>query len=147
MRDAVGGSLLLNLVVIFTSIVILFFAGIMAYSKAYKSKNKIIEVIESYEKYDRDVAEVINEDLKLSGYRNANLTQISQKCGTKATTGNMNEYGYYYCVYPVGNCSTDKDGCSYKVVTFVHFDFPVIGNLLVFPVKGETRILGKKYDY
>ena len=32
MRDAVGGSLLLNLVVIFTGIVIIFFVGIIAYS-------------------------------------------------------------------------------------------------------------------
>ena len=40
MRDAVGGSLLLNVVVIFVSVIILFFAGIMAYSKAYKAKKK-----------------------------------------------------------------------------------------------------------
>ena len=42
MKDAVGGSLLLNLVIIFTSIVILLFVGVLAYAKAYKVKNKII---------------------------------------------------------------------------------------------------------
>ena len=45
MRDAVGGSILLNIVIIFLSLVIVFFAGIMAYSKAYKVKNRIIEFI------------------------------------------------------------------------------------------------------
>jgi uncharacterized protein (UPF0333 family) len=140
-KDAVGGSLLLNMVVLFTSIVILFFAGIMAYSKAYKAKNKIIEVIEGYEKYDSNVAKTINEDLRLAGYRNANNTQINQKC----ETGNLNIYGYYYCVYR--DDSPSGDSYSYKVVTYVHFDFPVIGNMLVFPVKGETKILGKVYNY
>ena len=123
-----------------TSVVILFFAGIIAYSKAYKAKNKIIEVIESYEKYDATVASTINDDLKLSGYRAATRQQIIQKCGN-----NLNEYGYYYCVYYNQN-STDE-GYSYKVVTYVHFDFPIIGSMLVFPVKGETRTLGKVYDY
>ena len=141
MRDAIGGSLLLNLVVIFTSIVILFFAGIMAYSKAYKAKNKIIEVIESYENYDETVAGVISEDLKLAGYRNANREQIEAKCGTD----NANESTYFYCIYEDANSA--EEGFSYEVVTFVQFDFPVIGNLLVFPVKGETRTLGKVYNY
>ena len=141
MKDAVGGSLLLNVVALFTSIVILFFAGIMAYSKAYKAKNKIIEVIEGYEKYDSSVAGVINEDLRLSGYRSANNTQISQKCGTD----NLNQYGYYYCVYR--DDSPSGDSYSYKVVTYVHFDFPIIGGMLEIPVKGETKILGKKYNY
>jgi hypothetical protein len=141
LKDAVGGSLLLNLVVVFTSIVILFFAGIMAYSKAYKAKNKIIEVIESYENYDETVAGVISEDLKLAGYRDASVQQIRQKCGTT----NLNKFGYYYCVYRDNN--SVEEGFSYEVVTYVHFDFPVIGNLLVFPVKGETRTLGKVYNY
>ena len=33
--------------VVITSIIILFFVGILAYSKAYKVKNNIIEIIES----------------------------------------------------------------------------------------------------
>jgi hypothetical protein len=145
LRDAVGGSLLLNLVVIFTSVVILFFAGIMAYSKAYKAKNKIIEVIESYEKYDDTVAAVISEDLKLAGYRPANVQQINAACDKDPSKENKNKNGYFYCVYEDKN-SVDE-GYSYEVVTYVHFDFPVIGNLLVFPVKGETRVLGKVYNY
>ena len=147
MRDAVGGSLLLNLVVLFTSVIILFFAGIMAYSKAYKAKNKIIEVIEQYEVYNENVANVINGDLELSGYRAASKAQINQKC----ETGNLNQYGYYYCVYKVDRTTSGVEGGiggeSYQVVTYIHFDFPVIGSMLVIPVKGETRILGKNYNY
>jgi len=86
MRDAVGGSLLLNIVVIFTSIVILFFAGIMAYSKAYKIKNRIIEVIEKNETYDDTVEPKLEEDLRKSGYIVATKTQFESKC----EDGNLN---------------------------------------------------------
>ena len=39
------------------------------------------------------------------------------------------------------------EGTSYEVINYVHFAFPVIGDLLMFPVKGETRTLGKVYNY
>ena len=162
MRDAVGGSLLLNIVVLFISIVILFFAGIMAYSKAYKIKNRIIEVIESYEMYDdktlvkQDVSgsggftvqNLLEEDLRKSGYIVASSTQIESKCGD----GNLNTSGYLYCVY-LKSCDevNENDECvgqrHYEVETYIHFDFPIIGNFLTFKVKGETKMLGKVYDY
>ena len=34
-----------------------------------------------------------------------------------------------------------------SVVTYVRFDFPVIGNMLTFEVHGETKMLGKNYNY
>lgn len=161
MKDAVGGSLLLNIVVIFTSIVILFFAGIMAYSKAYKIKNRIIEVVEKYETYDDStyvktdvdgnkftVQQLLEEDLRKSGYIVATQQQVSNKCGV----GNLNTSEYLYCVYlkscdetnGTGNCVGQR---HYEVVTYIHFDFPVIGNMLTFKVKGETKMLGKNYNY
>lgn len=152
MRDAVGGSLLLNIVVIFTSIVILFFAGIMAYSKAYKIKNRIIEVIEKYETYDDTVEPKLEEDLRKSGYIVATSAQVAAKC----TDGqNLNTSEYLYCIYEKcdeeecdenGNCECVGQRL-YKVTTFIHFDFPIIGNMLTFKVKGETKMLGKNYNY
>lgn len=160
MKDAVGGSLLLNIVVIFVSIVILFFAGIMAYSKAYKIKNRIIEVVEKYETYDnyiyngsqsrKSVQELLEEDLRKSGYIVATPQQVESKCGT--STGNLNTSEYLYCVYLKSCDETDRYGnCvgqrHYEVVTYIHFDFPVIGKLLTFEVHGETKMLGKDYNY
>ena len=151
MKDAVGGSLLLNIVVIFTSIVILFFAGIMAYSKAYKIKNRIIEVIEKYETYDDTVEPKLEEDLRKSGYIVATSAQVAAKC----TDGqNLNSSEYLYCVYRKSCDEYDPDDENvcigqrhYEVVTFIHFDFPVIGNMLTFKVKSETKMLGKNYNY
>ena len=146
MRDAVGGSLLLNIVVIFTSIVILFFAGIMAYSKAYKIKNRIIEVIERYETFDANTISELQADLLRVGYRTATPDQIKTKCGEESLSYNSDETksaGFLYCIYK----DSSTNGSAYEVVTYVRFDFPVIGDFITFPVKGETKVLGIDYNY
>ena len=140
MRDALGGSLLLNLVVFFTTIVILFFVGIIAYSKAYKIKNRIIEVIERHEAYNDVVVLELDEDLRTAGYTVATKDKTSKMCGTN----NLNKTDYFYCVYEEVNSNGSK---IYRVVTYTHFEFPLIGDILVIPVKGETKILGKNYNY
>ena len=159
MKDAIGGSLLLNLVVIFTSIVILFFVGIVAYSKAYKIKNRIIEVIERNETYNPGIAEQqLKNDLSKAGYMMASSEEINAKCGIdnlNTVTYGMN--GYLYCVYEKSCARREPDPnthevvCtgerSYEVVTYIHFNFPVIGDLMTFAVRGETKSLGRVYDY
>ena len=154
MKDAVGGSLLLNLVVIFTSIVILFFAGILAYSKAYNVKNKIIEVIERNETYtvmgdlgENLVEQEISQELGRVGYRISSSKVSDSKCSNDSSRGscvNLNTTTYQYCVCMQ---NATNEGITYEVITYVHFAFPVIGDMLTFPVKGETRVLGKNYDY
>ena len=56
MRESLGGSMLLNLVVIFTGLIIIFFVGILSYSKAYRVKNRIVEIIEKYGTYEKIVS-------------------------------------------------------------------------------------------
>ena len=162
MKDAVGGSLLLNIVVIFTSIVILFFVGIIAYSKAYKIKNRIIEVIEKNETYSPAIATAqLDNDLGRAGYIIASKDQIDEKC-VKSGQTNLNvvepgRSGYLYCVYEKScarretDPNTGNEVCtgerSYEVVTYIHFNFPVIGDLMTFAVKGETKTLGRIYNY
>lgn len=147
MKAAVGGSLLLNLVVVFVSIVILFFVGIIAYSKAYKVKNRIIEVIERYETFDANGINELKTELLRAGYKTATPDQIKAKCGENSLSYNsdpQNSAGFLYCVYDKNNSTLGK---AYEVVTYVRFDFPVIGDILTFPVRGETKVLGKVYDY
>lgn len=160
MRSAVGNSLLLNLVIVFVGIVILFFVGIISYSKAYRVKNRIVEIIEKYEDYPGtnigsgpEVSTEINESLKKMGYSVVRSTNCNDQRVrnhiiniTGNTYKNLNTENYNYCVYEIGN-KLSRGGKYYIVVTFVHFDFPVIGNLINIPVYGETKVLGIDYDY
>ena len=157
MKDAVGGSLLLNLVVVFTSIVILFFAGILAYSKAYKVKNKIIEVVERYDGKIMDatnsslinnvVLNEINKELGNMGYKVVGERPNDTRCSNDSSRNrchNLNTSNYNYCICKQSGATSAE---IFEVITYVQFEFPVIGDLLTFPVKGETKLLGKDYNY
>ena len=163
MREAVGGGLLFNLVVIFTSIIILLFVGIIAYAKAYTVKNKIVSIIEEHGKYDEKAIEDINVTLKDVGYKNISGYKYSaaflSKCNEILINDRKLDYDtmesnkivqklyeapdFLYCVAK----NEETNGYYYTVITFVSFEFPVIGDRLIFPVLGQTRILGKTYDY
>lgn len=139
MREAIGSSLLLNIVVVFVSLIILFFVGILSYTKAYKAKNRIIDVIEKYGTYSevpetQDAGDEIVSSLSEMGYQLGNC---------KNTSGNLNNTGYKYCVHRVDA----SEGYYYKVTTYIQFYFPIIGDLFNPPVSGETKILGKSYNY
>ena len=153
MREAVGGGLLFNLVVIFTSIIILLFVGIIAYAKAYTVKNKIVSIIEEHGKYDEKDVGYKN----ISGYKYS--AAFLSKCNEILINDRKLDYDtmesnkivqklyeapdFLYCVAK----NEETNGYYYTVITFVSFEFPVIGDRLIFPVLGQTRILGKTYDY
>lgn len=161
MREAIGGSLLMYLTVFIVGIIIVFFVGILSYAKAYKVKNRIIEIIEKYGNYE-------DSETDIASYLNSSGYNISGNnlCGD---VGDLSRYGinekvnlniannssYSYCVYESTN-TTDKDKKKninkthyYVVVTFVHFEFPIIGGIINIPVYSETKMLGynNKYDY
>ena len=145
--------MLLNMVIVFSGIVILFFIGIISYSKAYRVKNRIIEIVEKYEGYTDAAVEEINESLSEAGYSLAskNCSKVQNhlddlNIDKDAVDGNENRGPYNYCIYEVTSKSSDNSK-YYIVATFVHFDFPLIGDWINIPVYGETKILGKSYDY
>ena len=167
MKDSLGGSMLFNLVIIFVSLIIIFFVSILSYSKAYRVKNRIIEIIEKNGVYNIDVINELNSDLKNAGYD----VSESKKCSKirnelvnsakkdkedykkRLSEKNLNNSNYNYCVFEVCE-KLDKNkecmkesGKHYIVVSFVRFEFPIIDDVLTFPVYGETKILGKTYDY
>lgn len=161
MRDSIGGSMLLNLVIIFAGLVIALFMGILSYSKAYGVKNRIIEIIEKYGTYEKIesgknlITEELNPDLAAFGYNASAPTKcdsIKERLknekygGNLDEVGNLNKYGYNYCVFQINN-SENSTGKSFVVVSFIHFEVPIISNVVTIPVYGETKILGKTYDY
>ncbi len=142
MKAALGGGYLLNIAIFIISIVMLLFVGVLAYSKAYRIKDRIIEVVENNNGYDNNPNSIamINEDLHKAGY----ITVRSLNCPMMDGMTNLNKSNYKYCIY--GPFKTNN-GEYYKVVTYMQFDIPLIGDMLNIPIKGETKILGKKYRY
>lgn len=132
MREAIGGSQLFYIVIIIVSAVIILFTSALVYSKAYKAKNRIVEIIENNDGYAGS-----EDAIKDS------LAQIGYQIGTCPKNAENNTSGYKYCVEEI----TAKNGIYYKVTTYVHFNFPIIGSIWNIPVTSTTKILNKSYDY
>ena len=146
MRQAIGNAFILNLVITFIALMMLVFVGSISYSKSYKVKNKIINLIENNKGYNEEVSDDIEEVLGDVGYQISN----NQNCD-RFVVGEDSQIvyptsefrsGYRYCIIE----NTTSDGKYYTVVTFMKFDFPVIGNFVEFPVKGETKIMSNIWN-
>lgn len=148
MRQAVGSAFILNLVIIFITLMMLVFVGSISYSKSYKVKNRIINIIEDNKGYNDNTISEIETFMANTGYQisnTANCDKVKPNDSSKQIypTSDL-KTGYRYCIFE--NSVKNSDGVYYTVVTFMKFDFPVIGNMVEFPVKGETKVLSNLWD-
>ena len=113
MREAVGGTLLLKIVLVFLVIYIGFMAVVISYGRIFRIKNKLINTIEQNEGFEKK--QDIEDAAKSLGY----LSDV-EACYVKRS----NDKGYYY-----------------KVKIYIDFQIPLIKNTLKIPVTGETRTI------
>ena len=138
MKEAIGNSMVFNLVIIFVGVFIALFVGSISYSKGFKVRNRIIDIIEAHEGYSKDASAEIDENLASIGYPISDKV-CSEYNGKKPM--NINS-PYRYCLYEY---DTSK-GNYYGVTVFIRFDFPLIQEFLEFGVYGETRIIFNKNE-
>jgi len=143
MRDALGGVINIQFILIFIVLVSSYLAFSVNYTKAFRAKNKIIDVYESYEGNLKNsgAQEKINTYLKKIGYRPAShyVTAANAKCGNKCDCSSG--------LYCVENISVDGESALNKsyaeVTTFISIDLPIINQILphieFFKVKGSTK--------
>lgn len=133
MRDAIGSSLLLNIAIVVIGVISAFLIGSIAYSKAYKVKNRIISVIEKYEgkcefSDEDDCYKDIESQLTDMGYSSnigadcpddevieTDMTNLKDKGILKIervypeTVGST---GHRYCVYKYTLCNVTQTGST-----------------------------------
>ena len=126
MREAIGGALLIKLVMFFIVIYVCFIAIAINYSITFRVKNQIINLIEEYEGYELAKPH-IEEYIANVGYYKTNV-------GTVSLDANCNNG---YCIEEL----TSQRGKYYRITTYVSFDFPIIGRITNFPVSGETKVI------
>ena len=113
MREAVGGGLLMYLIIPFLVIFIVFMAFIMKYASAYRAANYIVTQIESCQ-----------------GYKD---------CKSKPQSSVVASV-YYYKEKPIITCAQSDGNVSvYRVEMKVPFSLPLIGKFNAFSVKAETK--------
>ncbi len=115
MRDAIGGTMLLWIVVFFMALFMSFMAVVIQYSRVYKIKNNSIEDIE----------------------RNEGI--CSQQQLDKLLNENKYYGDYVICYSPARSGSSDSLGGYYSLTLFARFAFSNFGFNM--PIQGETRII------
>jgi hypothetical protein len=143
MKESVANSYILTLIVIFIALIISTFLSYLNYSKAFKTKTKVIDIIESYDAgYSSSNRSEINGKieayLKQAGYRvnssNDACPIITKSDGSKSEALNTVE-NYKYCIYEENN----GRGSMYKVLVYMYFDVPLM-DFLEFPLTGQTEV-------
>lgn len=144
MRDAFGGAFILKLFLFFIIIYMCIMAGAISYTKAFRVKNSIINIIEqnSFSKvtYSKTVDE-IEKYLKKINYNYDEDTSIVNYCTNMQDSKNDADDRYIFvngaCIVP----HSSNGDIYYEVATFVHIELPFFGININVPVHGESKII------
>lgn len=156
MRDAFGGLVNIAIIVVFMTIVSGYLAFNVSYTKAFKVKNKIISVYEEYDGCDGifetkceneidNYIQGIGYNTKDPNLNNSNVLNY-ESTSSVGSTGEKCRKGY--CVIEFKEADDPNDRInkiyrSFRVVTVVYLDIPIINNIMsgmdMFQVTGDTK--------
>ena len=157
MKEAIGGTWLFGIVIVFIVFFTTYISMSTNYSKAFKVKDELISIVERYKGVNGDSIEKINNYLGDIGYFSrgkcdngsgirANFTDWAgctynnnRSCVKNASNAN-------YCIRRSKFVTGDSDAAHprsahYQVVVFFTIDWPVLGSLINVRIEGETGIV------
>ena len=155
MRDAIGGSVSITIVVLFIVVALGYMAFNVNYTKAFRMKNKIVS---TYEEFNGDCSSSTCQRVITNYALDIGYDPDTLKC----PDGNSSPQPKYYCLIAhdvynesyesnSNNCRDGrvcdkKKGQYYTVITKVNIEIPIIKNLMnirAFQVSGDTKALYK----
>ena len=119
MREAVGGSLLLYLIIPIIVLFIVFIGFIMNYAAAYRAANYVVSQYENCQGNVGDCGDVTEDSI---------TSHIAQKY-------------YYKGNYTVTCLSNGTNSSVFRVTLPVEFDLPIVGRFKPFNVVVETKTI------
>lgn len=149
MRESISNSYVFMIVITIIGVCSIIVISSLSYSKTFKIKNRIIEIIDKYQTYDDTVQSEIDQFLKESGYpfvkdnkvtcptgRGEKVESVSDEDSGRTAINEIKNFKY--CIY---RYKTVK-GKYYSVVTYMSFGLPLIGDLITleFPLYGDTKV-------
>lgn len=143
MRQSVGMSAQLNMIIVFILIVFALMAASLSYYKAYKVSNAIIKNIEMYE----GTSDLKKENSKIKNQLSSyGYTRLNVDCDNEKDE-NLSDSSDGYCVYlekQIEEINDDEGskitGYRYRVVTYMYLDLPIIDMIKV-PVTKYTNTI------
>ena len=136
MKESIGYTVTLNIVIVFIVVIFAFLSAAIVYFKSNKISNVVMNSIEKYEGYNSLSKSDISAQMASLGYNKGKINCATDK---KCTLKNDGKDGY--CVY---ECDGNKDYYYYKVRTNMSINIPIINDLLNIPVYSNTNYI---YNY
>lgn len=155
MREAIGGTWLFQIVIIFILLFTAFMCLSINHSKAFNVKNTIIKTIERSEGLDLTTEAPDNETIQtIVNYLNEISYRTTGNCPNGYTgynrSGKLDSNNSAFCIYKQGSTITDTyneipDSSYYRVVVFFQLDLPIFNEAFNFKVTGDTRKVNTSY--
>lgn len=140
MRDAFGGAFSIKLMMVFLVLYVSFICVALNYSRAFRVKNRIINIIEQNEGFDFSNNDSGSEQDQIDKYLATTGYYINSDIRTYLADNSVSScdplYGRGYCVY---NISTNPT--YYGVETYIVFSLPILNVKFPIKISGETRII------
>lgn len=148
MRNAIGNALLVNIIIVFIVVMLGFLTGSLNYTKAYRIKNNLLNLIEREGTWNDDVKAEAEKLFGEIGYRvvkNTSSKCVDRKGGGEIVAGSA-AGTYRYCVFKYTKVDNINGFyvTNYVVTTYMYFDIPLVSSILEFPVYGQTKNLYSK---
>lgn len=157
MRDAIGGVLVIEIIIVFLLIINSYLAFSVNYTKAFRVKNRVVSIIENYEGLTNGEAgsKKAIENMMIENHYSIN-NSYTDRCGTLSgaktylkSPNNVGGFCYYITETSEsgqGLASETYKGTVYSVAVFVNIDLPVLNKIFpyfsnVFAIKGETKTI------
>lgn len=138
MRESIGGAWILGIVMTFIVLFASFLAISINYSKAFKVKNNVVDLIEKNEGMNEDAAEAIYGYLQSQGYI-LKGKRDSGYVGFDMISKASDQSKSLYCVKKnTITTETALEKSYYSVEVFFRLDLPIFGDIFTFSVTGET---------
>ena len=156
MKESIGYTVSLNIMIVFITIIVAFLCAALIYFKSNKVSNVITSAIEKYEGYNSSAISEINRNLTSVGYSSqaiscAAFVEDKGAIGKKCTLiNNVEAKGSRgYCVYKceeeyVYNPKTGRDELQYyyyKIRTNMMITIPIVQDILNIPIYSNTNRL------
>lgn len=144
MRQAIGGTWLIQLMIVFILLFVAYITLMINYNKVIKTKNEAIAMIEKYEGLNNDSIELVNDYLKYVSYKGqgvcVNKRGVVGIYGATDLNNNTLEEAevnkkYYYCVKKYKGAHNTN---YYQISLYYRFNIPIFGDFTSFNVKGST---------
>lgn len=166
MREAIGGTWLFQIVIVF----VLLFAGFMCLtinqSKAFNVKDRIIQTIQSYNGIDLESecqeGDTNNPLCDISSYLIDSAYRTTGDCNSISANDGYSYVGFSkegtkaqknaaFCIAKISSGGIDADNnfaselpssvAYYRVVVFYQLDLPIFHDLFNFKIKGDTKTI------